>query len=124
MAYKTVDEGITTDTASDMEPHEDVEQEETAKPEESVVEGILSSDEEKGEEVVEEQVAAAEPKAAEDVSSFKNTSHLFEDEGQKDRMEHEFGYSEHDIEEYAARIEMKTSTKAIPTRTSTANASR
>ena len=34
-------------------------------------------------------------------------------------MEHEFGYSERDIEEYAARLEMKSSTKAIPTRTTT-----
>ena len=38
---------------------------------------------------------------------------MFESSSQKDNVEHEFGFAERDIEEYAAKLETKSESKAI-----------
>lgn len=99
---------MTTDTASEVEEVSrsaaKAENEEEAAP--VIEEGIKSSDEEV------EVAAPVDPESpdapAEDqqFSSFEKRS-LYRGEQEKDKVQHKYGYSEIDLEEYAAKIETR-----------------
>ena len=105
----TVEEGLTTDTASELEESsaavlraakEDVDNLSVAA---TVEEGIKSSDEDT--EVVSAAVEAGEVKEQK-ITEFKGKV-IFKSDEERDRTQHRFGFSEIDLEEYAAKIETR-----------------
>ena len=98
---------MTTDTTTDGEFNETGEKLKAETPTDEQT-GILSSDEEERHDESEAAPTQSEGAESEAIDSFNQSADIFNDEIERDRVEHDFKFAERDLEEYAAKLETKS----------------